>query len=127
MSDEIRLYMCDGGSITVLLRNARLGQGEAGETITTPIPWFLLTHPRGDVIIDGGNAAEAAVDAQKHWGVITEQSTLHMTPDQASVPTLEKLGIDLAEHQVDRPDAPAPRPLPAPSQRSRSSRTLKSW
>lgn len=94
MSD-IRLYMFEGGSIHLPLRNYKLGQGQGGEMITTPVVWFLLTHPRGDVIIDGGNAAEAAVDAKAHWGAITEQSTLIMTPEQAPVPALERLGIDL--------------------------------
>src|SRR5262249_49169270 len=47
------------------------------------------------VIIDGGNAAEVAVDAKAHWGAITEMSTSIMTPDQAAVPSLERIGIDL--------------------------------
>jgi N-acyl homoserine lactone hydrolase len=96
MADEIRLYMFEGGTVHLPLRNFTLGQGLGGEMITTPVIWFLLTHPRGNVIIDGGNAAEAAVDAKAHWGAITEMSTLHMSPDQAVVPELHKLGVDPA-------------------------------
>ena len=95
MSD-VRLYMFDGGSVYLPLRNFNLGQGGAGEMITTPVIWFLITHPRGNVIIDGGNAAEVAVDAKAHWGAITEMSTPIMTPEQAVVPALEAVGIDLA-------------------------------
>jgi glyoxylase-like metal-dependent hydrolase (beta-lactamase superfamily II) len=94
MSD-IRLYMFEGGTVYLPLRNVNLGQGAGGEMITTPIVWFLLTHPRGNVVIDGGNAAEVAIDAKAHWGAITEMSTPSMTPDQAVVPSLERLGIDL--------------------------------
>jgi N-acyl homoserine lactone hydrolase len=94
MSDEIRLYMFQCGSTTIPLRNFILGAGEAGEMITTPVTWFLLTHPRGDVIIDGGNPIEAALDTKKHWGAITEMSSLEMDPDEWIVPTLERLGID---------------------------------
>jgi glyoxylase-like metal-dependent hydrolase (beta-lactamase superfamily II) len=94
MTSDIRLYAFEGGSITLPLRNFRLGEGGDGDMITTPVIWFLLTHPRGNVIIDGGNAAEAAVDAKAHWGAITEHSTLTMTPDQAVVPSLERLGVD---------------------------------
>jgi glyoxylase-like metal-dependent hydrolase (beta-lactamase superfamily II) len=93
--DDIRLYLFDGGSLRVLLRNARLGQGEPGETIVTPVPWFLLTHPRGNVVVDGGNAPEVAVDAKAHWGAILDTSEVSMTPDQALVPSLERLGIPL--------------------------------
>lgn len=96
MTDEIRLYMFEGGTVYLPLRNFTMGAGQGGEMITTPVIWFLLTHPRGNVIIDGGNPAEAAVDAKAHWGAITEASTLTMAPEQAVVPTLQALGIDLA-------------------------------
>ena len=92
---EIRLYMFEGGTVYLPLRNVSLGQGAGGEMVTTPVVWFLLTHPRGNVIIDGGNAAEVAVDAKAHWGVITEMSTPYMTPEQAVVPALKRLGIEL--------------------------------
>jgi N-acyl homoserine lactone hydrolase len=93
MADEIRLYMFEGGSVYLPLRNTRLGEGLAGEMITTPVTWFLLTHPRGNVVVDGGNAPEVAVDAKAHWGAITEMSTAIMTPDQALLPSLERVGI----------------------------------
>jgi N-acyl homoserine lactone hydrolase len=93
MSEDVRLYLFHGGSLEILLRNFRLGEGADGEQITTPVTWALLTHPRGNVIIDGGNAPEAAVDAKKHWGAITDMSTLFMTPDQAVLPSLERVGV----------------------------------
>jgi glyoxylase-like metal-dependent hydrolase (beta-lactamase superfamily II) len=96
MNGEVRLYMFDGGSVYLPLRNFTLGAGEGGEMITTPIIWFAITHPRGTVIVDGGNAPEVAVDAKAHWGAITEMSTPHMTPEQACVPSLERVGIDPA-------------------------------
>lgn len=46
MSD-IRLYMFEGGTVYLPLRNVSLGQGGQGEMVTTPVIWFLLTHPRG--------------------------------------------------------------------------------
>ena len=90
---EIRLYMFEGGTTYLPLRNVNLGQGGNGEMVTLPTTWFVLTHPRGNVVFDGGNAAEVAVDAGKHWGVITEMSTPHMRPDQAVLPSLEKIGV----------------------------------
>lgn len=89
-----RLYLFDGGSVRLPARNWKLGAGD--ELLTTPIPWFVVTHPRGNVIVDGGNAPEVAVDAKKHWGAITEMSTVTMTPDQAVLPGLERTGIEPA-------------------------------
>jgi glyoxylase-like metal-dependent hydrolase (beta-lactamase superfamily II) len=94
MTEDIRLYMFDGGSITLPLRNHSMGQGAAGEMITNPIIWFAITHPLGNVVIDGGNAPEVAVDAKAHLGAITSHSTPHMTPEQAAVPSLVRAGID---------------------------------
>jgi N-acyl homoserine lactone hydrolase len=94
MSTPIRLYMFDGGAIHLPLRNYKLGHGQGGEMLTTPVIWFLLTHPRGNVIIDGGSAPEVAIDAKAHLGAITEMSTSIMTPDQAVLPCLERVGID---------------------------------
>jgi N-acyl homoserine lactone hydrolase len=94
VSAGVRLYLFDGGSVYLPLRNYSLGQGAGGEMITTPIPFFVVTHPRGNVVIDGGNAPEVAVDAKAHWGVITEMSTVTMTPEQALLPSLERVGIE---------------------------------
>jgi glyoxylase-like metal-dependent hydrolase (beta-lactamase superfamily II) len=93
---DIRLYMFDGGSVYLPLRNFTLGAGQGGEMITTPVIWFVITHPRGNVLIDGGNAAEVAVDQKAHWGAITEMSTALFTPEQAVLPSLERAGIDPA-------------------------------
>jgi glyoxylase-like metal-dependent hydrolase (beta-lactamase superfamily II) len=90
---DIRLYMFEGGSVYLPLRNTRLGEGGDSDMITTPVVWFLLTHPRGNVVIDGGNAPEVAVDAKAHWGVITEMSTSIMSPEQALLPSLERVGV----------------------------------
>src|SRR4029077_12551029 len=96
MASDSRLYMFDGGWIRLPLRNYVLGRGETGEMIVTPVPWFVVTHERGNVIIDGGNAPEVAVDAKAHLGSITDHSTMLMTPDQAVLPSLERVGIDPA-------------------------------
>lgn len=91
MTPELRLYPFEGGSVHMPMRNHILG-GEG--MVTTPVTWFLLTHPRGNVIIDGGNAPEVAVDAKAHWGAITEMSTAIMAPDQAVLPSLARVGVD---------------------------------
>jgi glyoxylase-like metal-dependent hydrolase (beta-lactamase superfamily II) len=95
--DEIRLYMFECGVIHVPLRNMNLGEGADGEMVTNPTPWYFVTHPRGNVVIDGGNAPEVAGDYRKHWGALTEVSTPEMTPEQAVVPAMLAAGFDPAD------------------------------
>lgn len=94
MGDPIRLYLFQCGTITAPLRNMNLGEGANGEVITNPTPWYLVTHPRGNVVIDGGNAPEVAVDASKHWPELTKHSTPEMRPEEAVVPALEAAGFN---------------------------------
>jgi N-acyl homoserine lactone hydrolase len=95
MADAIRLYLLECGFINVPLA-AMVAGADEGERVRNPTPWYLLTHPRGNVIIDGGNAPEVAVDPVAHWGVLAERSPVEMSPAQAVLPELERLGIDPA-------------------------------
>jgi len=91
----VRLYIFDGGTTHVPLRNYRLGW-TGDEIVPAPTPWYLLTHPRGDVVIDGGNAAAVAEDPVAHWGEIAKTSITEMRPDQAIVPAMRAHGFDPA-------------------------------
>lgn len=93
MSESIRLYLCDGGTITVPLRFFRAGEGAHGEMLPTPACWYVLTHPRGNVLIDGGNAAAVAADPAAHLGAVTDTTAVEMDAGQAVLPTLSRLGI----------------------------------
>ena len=66
----IKLYMFQTGSIKTKLKFIKMNQGE--EPYEIPVPWFLIKHPEGDVIIDGGMPIEAALDKHKHWGNVVE-------------------------------------------------------
>jgi glyoxylase-like metal-dependent hydrolase (beta-lactamase superfamily II) len=64
------------------------------EGVDVPVPFFLLRHPQGDILVDGGNALAVARDAHAHWGVIAEQFTVHMTEEQHCAAQLSRLGIE---------------------------------
>ena len=66
----IKLYMFQTGSIKTKLKHIKMNQGE--EPYEIPVPWFLIKHPEGDVVIDGGMPIEAALDKHKHWGDVIE-------------------------------------------------------
>lgn len=91
MSD-IRLYMFGCGTLKTITASIKMNQGH--DPYEIPVPWFLLTHPRGNIVIDGGNAAEVAVDKRAHWGAICDVYDPIMTPDDACLPQLQQAGFD---------------------------------
>ena len=66
----IKLYMFQTGSIKTKLKFIKMNHSE--EPYEIPVPWFLIKHPEGDVIIDGGMPIEAPLDKHKHWGSVVE-------------------------------------------------------
>ncbi|WP_202924499.1 AttM family quorum-quenching N-acyl homoserine lactonase [Photorhabdus bodei] len=95
MSD-IRLYMLQTGTIKCKVHYIKMNQGN-GADYEIPIPFFLLTHPNGHTLIDGGNAAEAATDPKGYWGTITKAYWPVMREDEGCVAQVKKLGIDPAD------------------------------
>ena len=51
--------MFQTGSIKTKLKFIKMNQSD--EPYEIPVPWFLIKHPQGDVIIDGGMPIEAAL------------------------------------------------------------------
>src|SRR5512135_1214358 len=93
VAEGVRLHMFDGGILKCHVHNIKMNQG-LGEEYAIPVPWFLLEHPNGLVVIDGGNAAECATNAREHWGAISEVYWPVMTPEQACVPAMKAAGFD---------------------------------
>jgi N-acyl homoserine lactone hydrolase len=91
-----RLHMFECGTLKCHVENIKMNQG-LGDPYEIPVPWFLIEHDRGLVIIDGGNAAECAEDPVKHWGGISDVYWPTMTADQACVPALKAAGFDPAD------------------------------
>ena len=91
MSD-IRLYMFQSGYQRCKYHDIRMNQGEDSDYII-PVPWFLLTHPQGNVVIDGGLAVEGLKDPRAYWGPAVEQFQPIMDINQGCRRQLAKLGI----------------------------------
>jgi glyoxylase-like metal-dependent hydrolase (beta-lactamase superfamily II) len=67
------------------------------DRVVFPVLFFVVTHPWGHAIIDGGNAPEVATDCATHWGEgITGQDGLiaSMSPEEACLPQLRSAGLD---------------------------------
>jgi N-acyl homoserine lactone hydrolase len=63
------------------------------EEIKVPVPFYLIRHPKGDVVVDGGNPLEAARDPRAHWGALADHFHLEMTEAQHCVAQLRELGV----------------------------------
>jgi len=74
------LYLFDSGTLA-------LGGLEV------PVPFFLVRHPRADVIIDGGNPLAVARDPHAHWGALADQLEVRMSEDQHCAAQLGRLGV----------------------------------
>ncbi len=88
--------MFECGTLKCHVENIKMNQG-LGDPYEIPVPWFLIEHDRGLVVIDGGNAAECADDPVKHWGGISDVYWPTMTAEQACVPALKAAGFDPAD------------------------------
>ncbi|AKI03440.1 Zn-dependent hydrolase, glyoxylase (plasmid) [Hoeflea sp. IMCC20628] len=69
-SSGIELHMFQTGTLQTKVKYIKMNQGESDFEI--PVPWFLIKHPMGNVVIDGGNAVEAAIDKRGHWGAVVD-------------------------------------------------------
>ena len=67
-NSAIKLYMFQTGTLKTKLKYIKMNQ--SNEDFEIPVPWFLIKHPKGDVVIDGGNAVEVAIDKHAHWGSV---------------------------------------------------------
>jgi glyoxylase-like metal-dependent hydrolase (beta-lactamase superfamily II) len=94
--EGVKLHMFECGTLKCHLENIKMNQG-LGEEYEIPVPWYLVEHPRGLVVIDGGNAAECATDARGHWGEICDIYWPEMTEEQACVPAMKAAGFDPAD------------------------------
>jgi glyoxylase-like metal-dependent hydrolase (beta-lactamase superfamily II) len=90
---ELRLYMFECGSIRLKLHDIKMNQG-LNEPYRIPVPWFFIQHPRGNIVIDGGNALECATQPYEHWGSTAEKAYPEMRIEQGCVNELQCLRIE---------------------------------
>lgn len=58
-----------------------------------PVPFYLVRHPQGDIVVDGGNPLAVALDARAHWGALADQFRARMTEEQHCVAQLSRIGV----------------------------------
>ncbi|NEI73673.1 MBL fold metallo-hydrolase [Rhizobium lusitanum] len=89
---DIRLYLFQTGHIRQQEVDIKMGASQ--DEFITPIPWFLITHPKGNIIIDGGTPVEAAIDPHKHWGTVAERYFPLMKEEDGCLNRFVEAGFD---------------------------------
>jgi len=93
----MKLYMFQCGIIKTLKHLITMGRG-VGQPFDVPVPFFLIVHPKGNVLFDTGNALAAARDKVKHWGAnIVKTSDPIMKEDDYVVAQLAEIGMTPAD------------------------------
>ncbi|MCD2178632.1 AttM family quorum-quenching N-acyl homoserine lactonase [Rhizobium sp. C1] len=83
--------MFQTGTLRTKTKYIKMNQGEGDFEI--PVPWFLIKHPQGNVVIDGGNAVEAAIDKRGHWGAVVDAYDPVMPVSENCVDQLKMVGV----------------------------------
>lgn len=78
------------GGVTLQLFSSGTLEAEGFEV---PVPFFLIGHPDGDLVIDGGNPLAVARDVRAHWGPLADVFNPRMTPEQHCGAQLAGLGV----------------------------------
>jgi len=91
-SSGIELHMFQTGTLKTKLKYIKMNQGDTDFEI--PVPWFLIKHPSGNIVIDGGNAVEAAIDKRGHWGAVVDAYDPVMGVEENCVDQLKSAGVD---------------------------------
>lgn len=90
---DLRLYMFTAGTLRCKVHNIKMNRG-LGEPYEIPVPWYLITHPRGNVVIDGGTAVECASDPRGHWGNAVDVYWPVLQEQQGCLSQLRQLGVE---------------------------------
>jgi N-acyl homoserine lactone hydrolase len=90
---DVQLYMFQTGTLKTKLKYIKMNQGD-GQDFEIPVPWFLIKHPKGNVVIDGGNAVEVATDKRGHWGAVVDAYDPVMDPAENCVDQARSVGVE---------------------------------
>ena len=88
---EIRLYVFKTGDLHSTIGAIKMNHGK--DPFHFPVPWFLITHPKGDVVIDGGNAKEVVDDARGYWGDVVDAYRPVMERSENCVDQAASVGV----------------------------------
>jgi N-acyl homoserine lactone hydrolase len=90
--DGPKLYVFSSGSLGGFPK-AALQIGGQGNLDWVPVSFYVITHPRGNIIFDTGNNDKTITDAEGWWGPLAKGFGIKMTTDDAIPAQLGKIGL----------------------------------
>src|SRR5437870_1664860 len=88
--EGMRLYVFSSGPLTI--DKSALQTGGTGK-ITVPVAFFLIKHPKGNVLFETGNNDKIITDPT-YWGPLAQMlSAESRSPDVAIDTQLDKIGV----------------------------------
>jgi len=88
----MRLYVFTSGSLGGFAKGA-LQIGGQGNIDWAPVSFYVIKHPKGNVLFDTGNNDKTIQNADAHWGPLAKGFGLKMTPQDAIDVQLGKIGL----------------------------------
>ncbi len=92
----MRLYVFSSGSLGGFPK-AALQIGGQGNVDWAPVGFYVIRHPKGNVIFDTGNNDKTITNPDGWWGPLAKGFGLKMTKDDAMAAQLAKIGMKPAD------------------------------
>lgn len=92
----MRLYVFTSGSLGGFAK-AALQIGGQGNIDWAPVGFYVIKHPRGNVIFDTGNNDETIKNPDGWWGPLAKGFGLKMTANDAMDAQLTKIGLKTSD------------------------------
>lgn len=91
-----KLYVFTSGSLGGFPK-AALQMGGEGNIDWAPVSFYVLKHPKGNVIFDTGNNDKTIDNAEGWWGPLAKGFGIKMTKDDAIPAQLGKIGLKTSD------------------------------
>jgi glyoxylase-like metal-dependent hydrolase (beta-lactamase superfamily II) len=95
-AQDMRLYVFTSGSLGGFPKGA-LQIGGEGMIDWAPVSFYVLKHPKGNIIFDTGNNDKTIANADAWWGPLAKGFGLKMTQNDAMAAQLAKIGMTVKD------------------------------
>src|SRR5437899_12603127 len=92
----MRLYVFTSGSLGGFPK-AALQIGGQGNIDWAPVSFYVIRHPKGNVMFDTGNNDKTIADPDGWWGPLAKGFGLKMTQNDAMAAQLAKIGLKTSD------------------------------
>jgi N-acyl homoserine lactone hydrolase len=95
-ADDIKLYVFTSGSMGGFPK-AGLQIGGQGNIDWLPVGFYVVKHPKGNILFDCGNNDKTIADPDGWWGPLAKGFGLKMTKDDAIPAQLARIGMKIED------------------------------